>query len=62
LAGSLLLADGTAWAAGTVNTEIQTLLKAQRVPELHWGHFPDVIKGASKNCFSGNHDLAQSIS
>jgi murein L,D-transpeptidase YcbB/YkuD len=40
----LLMQEGTAWAEGTVNTEIQSLLKAGRLPELHASAFADVGK------------------
>lgn len=44
----LLLQDGIAWADGTINTWIQTLIKAGRLSELHNSAFTDVGKTLSE--------------
>ena len=44
LACPLLLSGGLAWAEGTLNTDIQALLKAGRLPELQASTFADVGK------------------
>jgi murein L,D-transpeptidase YcbB/YkuD len=48
LALSFPLHNGIAWAEGTVNTEIQALLKTPRLSELHGGNFSDVGKTLSQ--------------